>query len=261
MPNHVTNYLTFTGNENQIAKLFEEVQTKHSDFDFNSFAPMPRSLKNTSSPANIVTEEEYKQWKESNDNKKYVKLLTQKKSDNLIKKYGHNNWYNWACNNWGTKWNAYNVQITENGFIFQTAWCTPLEAMIKLSEKYPEVTIKVRYIDEDFGNNVGEYTLWNGGIEDEYTPEYSEESIRLAIDIDGGDYYYGDYLVDLDEETELGLFEMTCIKVSHEEQYPVNDFPNNILEKLLELAVKDEQFERAEEIKKQMETNLTTIKN
>ena len=41
MPNHVTNYLTLTGNEKQIAKLFEEVQTKNSDFDFNSFAMKP----------------------------------------------------------------------------------------------------------------------------------------------------------------------------------------------------------------------------
>jgi len=253
MPNHVTNFLTFKGKQEQIDELINKVKGKEDVIDFNSFYPMPKELRNTTSPANIVTEEEYLKEQEKPDN--LYKSITKDMSDKLIEKYGHNNWYSWALDNWGTKWNCYDSCEFDNGFQFLTAWSTPYKAICKLSELFPEVEMNVRFYDEDFGSNVGEYTLLNGELIYENCPDYSEESIRLAIDISGGDYYYSDHLADLDNDTDINsVFNSACIKLNHEENYGFEDFPNNVLNKLLEYAIADEKYDRAERIKTLLNT-------
>jgi hypothetical protein len=253
MPNHVTNFLTFKGEQKQIDELINKVKRKDTLFDFNSFYPMPKELKKTTSPARIVTEEEYLKEQEKPDN--LYKSITQKMSDELIAKYGHNDWYDWSIENWGTKWNCYDCCEFENGFQFLTAWSTPYKAICKLSELFPEVEINVRFYDEDFGSNVGEYILLNGELTYENCPDYSEDSIRLAINIASGDYYYSDYLADLDSETDINsVFNSTCIKLNHEENYGFDDFPDNVLNKLLEYAIADEKYDRAEKIKTLLNT-------
>lgn len=76
--------------------------------------------------------------------------------------YGSYDWYNWNCENWGTKWNAYNTAITENSpFLteieFDTAWSTPDPIIKALSVKYPNCVFEVIYADEDWGSNSGNY--------------------------------------------------------------------------------------------------------
>ena len=52
----------------------------------NRFHPMPTELKNTTSPC--------------------------ENNEVLKEKYGATNWYDWHCNNWGTKWDV-NIDIQE----------------------------------------------------------------------------------------------------------------------------------------------------
>jgi hypothetical protein len=255
MPNHITNELTLIGEQSKIDELLSKVKGDNIDFDFNTFAPMPEELKGTMSPAKIVTQKEYDEWLESKLKKKDNWIgspITQEKNDRLIANYGFNNWYDWSIANWGTKWNAYSVSVVDNNIYFETAWSTPFHAMIRLSQAFPDVTLSMRFADEDFGSNVGEYELKNGELIGEYVPDYGEDSIRLAVDISGGDYFYSDYLVDLDDNRDDVLVN-TCIKLNHEKGYPFDDFPKFVLEKLLEYATKDEQFERASKIKKQLD--------
>ena len=84
--------------------------------------------------------------------------------------YGATTWYDWCCNNWGTKWNAYsNEQEDEDTISFETAWCNPEPVMLKLSEMYPEAIIEHWWADEDMGSNDG-YRVYQGGkiIEGDY---------------------------------------------------------------------------------------------
>ena len=56
-----------------------------------------------------------------------------------IEKHGFKDWYDWNCNNWGTKWD-FNLENVENPdpntvtAAFDTAWAPPIEAYNKLME-------------------------------------------------------------------------------------------------------------------------------
>ena len=85
-------------------------------FDFNRIHKMPKALQGTISP----TQDEDKV-----------------KAKQRLKKYGAENWYDWACNSWGTKWNSCNTEIIEDErdgltYSFNTAWDCPREIVKKL---------------------------------------------------------------------------------------------------------------------------------
>lgn len=262
MPNHITNILTIEGDEEQIKKCLVEIKGKEEDqfIDFNTFIPIPKELDGTSSPTQIISQKEYdeqeariakgelteieKQWG-------VTRGITKEMSKKYIEEFGADNWYNWQVSNWGTKWNAYSQSHSEgdNVITFDTAWSTPYNAMAHLSAKYPELKFSVKYADEDFGYNVGEYTLQSGECLEQYLPEGgSVEAIRMAMEITGDvDYYFHDYLVEL-EEDDVNNFATSIIELAHEEQYLVEEYPIFVLERLKEYAIADEQYERVAEI-------------
>lgn len=98
-------------------------------------------------------------------------------------------WYYWRIENWGTKWNASGGYSDGAGyFMFDTAWSTPVPIIKRLSELFKDIEFSVRYADEDFGYNVGEYTYMNGRLVESNIPEDgSEEAYELAADILGYD--------------------------------------------------------------------------
>ena len=61
MPNHITNILTITGDEQEVQKCLAEIKGQEEDqfIDFNTFAPMPKELENTQSPVKIISQKEY----------------------------------------------------------------------------------------------------------------------------------------------------------------------------------------------------------
>jgi len=71
------------------------------------------------------------------------------------------NWYNFHCNYWGTKWNAYDgytkIGKTQITFVFSTAWSAPFGIYEKLCELGYD--FEIRYADEDIGSNCGMITF------------------------------------------------------------------------------------------------------
>lgn len=102
-----------------------------------------------------------------------------------LKQYGNASWYDWAIANWGTKWNAYEIERTSDTAIkFQTAWSAPLVWLEKLIEKFPGERVSIRWADEDFGNNVGVLTVnADGSIEDGRLENDSPEAHKLAMEL------------------------------------------------------------------------------
>jgi hypothetical protein len=263
MPNHVTNILTIEGEQELVQKCLSEIKGQNEDqyIDFNSFAPMPKELENTQSPVKIISQEEYDaqearitagELTEIEKNWGFSRGITQKMSKRFKEEFGADNWYDWHLANWGTKWNAYD-QISDEGsnvITFSTAWSTPEDAMIALSAKYPELTFHIRYADEDFGHNVGEYTVQDGEtIEDNVPKGGSLDAYRMAMEIrDDQDYYLVEHLINDAEEGDN--FTEKMIELAHEQKYLEEDYPLFVLEKLKELAIRDEQYERVEEIEK-----------
>ena len=100
----------------------------------------------------------------------------------LKEKYGYFNWYDWACANWGTKWNACDTFISGNNDIqFNTAWGEPTPIFYAMSKMYPNKEINIESFYEDGGHN--ETTFLKGELiseqwyEDEYEDEYMEECV------------------------------------------------------------------------------------
>ena len=263
MPNHITNRLSIIGTEEQVAQVRAEIRGEEADrfIDFHKIAPIPKELEGTVSPMRIVSQEEYdiqekkiatNDLTENEKNWGISRSLTQALADEYKAKFGHCDWYGWQTDNWGTKWNAYDQYSDDDNVIeFNTAWSTPYNLLVNLSKKYPQVTFEVEYADEDFGYNVGRYVLLNGEVTEENIPDGgSQEAIEMAMDIKGDDEFYLEgYLIDdAEEDGELSSFAETLIDIAHERGVLHEEYPTIVLEKLKELALADEQFERVVKI-------------
>ena len=59
-------------------------------------------------------------------------------------------WYDWRVQNWDTKWDAYDVVVTDDDpdcteIEFNTAWSPPIAICNKLREQYPDVSVSWFY--------------------------------------------------------------------------------------------------------------------
>ena len=61
------------------------------------------------------------------------------------------NWYEWNCKNWGTKWNIAEVSVSEKEgevtFDFDSAWSPPIPAVIALAGAFPMLKIVHMYAE------------------------------------------------------------------------------------------------------------------
>jgi len=270
MPNHITNRLTIIGTEEEVAQVRAKIRGEEADrfIDFHKIAPIPKELEGTVSPMRIISQEEYdiqekkiatNDLTENEKNWGISRSLTQALADEYKEKFGHCDWYGWQTANWGTKWNAYEQYSDDANVIeFDTAWSTPYSLLVNLSKMFPQITFEVEYADEDFGYNVGRYVLLNGEDTEQNIPDGgTQEAIEMAMEIKGDDEYYLEgYLIDdADEDGELSGFAETLIQIAHERNILHKEYPPVVLEKLKELALADEQFERVVEIDKLLSAN------
>ena len=63
------------------------------------------------------------------------------------------NWYNFNVREWGTKWDAREVELLEEHekslhYKFDTAWSPPTEVIAKLAEQNPTLDITLEYREE-----------------------------------------------------------------------------------------------------------------
>jgi hypothetical protein len=275
MPNWVRNNVTFSGNEEVITRMMNEIRGEREEqyIDFNKIAPIPSELVNTQSPTKIISQEEYDQQEEriakdelteGERNFGISRGITKEMHDDFIERFGYADWYGWQINNWGTKWNASESMDFGDGIEFNTAWSTPFSLLVKLSLKYPEVTINVRYADEDFGHNVGEYTLLNGEeIANDIPKGGTYEAYIMAMDIQYGDIdgYFDcneEVFTELwgDDEVELGDYLSTMIDIAYDHRiYPFEDceYHKLVLERFKEKAMADEKYELVAVIQKELD--------
>ena len=154
MPNWCDNQLSITGPNSVIDKIEKIVKDEDSKNGLlNYFHPMPAELRDTTADGS--------------------------KDKKMIKKYGHSDWYSWACENWSTKWDIsefYGVDrqyLTEQSegesvitFGFSSAWAPPIGAYEKFLADHEDCSLRAFYYEGgcDF---MGE---WDNGIDDCYQP-------------------------------------------------------------------------------------------
>lgn len=131
MPNHCNNYLVLTHKDaREIGRAKLAILEGNL---FQEFAPCPQDLIDTISGC-------------FGDDDKQAELEAKSKSN--LEKYGYANWYDWCTTNWGTKWDAYDIElvsehyegdIAELTLTFDTAWCPPIAFYDELVEQGFEV--------------------------------------------------------------------------------------------------------------------------
>lgn len=217
MPNWVTNFIEMEGDEKRIAELKSAVRKEeHSTgtVDFNKIIPMPkeldivagsstdRGLKAYSLFAEIYqlgakrTKEELLNIPEKSEQAflKYKKDIKPedwelgRQAYRNVLQYGYPTWYEWACNNWGTKWNAGGYdQNTDYSNVeklwFQTAWSAPHPILQKLSEQYPDIKFTHEWADEDLGVNCGRREYFGGECVETYYPQDGKEALEFAAEM------------------------------------------------------------------------------
>ena len=154
MPNWCNNNITITGPNSVIDKIEKIVKNekyeKPEDGLLEYFHPMPKGLRDTTADGS--------------------------KNKAMMKKHGYSNWYDWAVENWSTKWDIhefYNDNCDRNyinddestiAFGFDSAWAPPIGAYEKFIDDNSNCSIKATYYEGgcDF---MGE---WDNGQDDCY---------------------------------------------------------------------------------------------
>lgn len=123
MPNHVTNTIEIyvwhdedKETTDKVLKLLRDEDSEGEVIDFAKIVPQPDNL--------------------------FTDNLGSKEREQCARE-GRPNWYDWQCDNWGTKWNAYSQSLLERDTYtvkiqFDTAWSPPtpvIEALEKLIEE------------------------------------------------------------------------------------------------------------------------------
>ena len=139
MPNITNNKVRFISkNKSSLEKVKNslmqtEIHTKEDGtketylqvFDFDKIVPMPKHIFRGGLITDLKNGIDYK------------------------KEYGKNNWYDWSCLHWGTKWNAMYAKITEDNenalsYHFESAWDCPRGIAYVIEDFLPK-DVKVDY--------------------------------------------------------------------------------------------------------------------
>ena len=155
MPNWCFNRVTFTGSTGDIENLVAQLESDDSHFDFNKIIPMPAELAGIASPVKAFkTKAEVDEYNSQKPMGGFEmgKAITHAKHKALLKKYGHAEWYNWANEVWGCKWNNdHDVDVSDDSahgcasYSFDTPWGPPEGIYLALREQFPEVNISWFY--------------------------------------------------------------------------------------------------------------------
>jgi hypothetical protein len=123
--------------------------------------------------------------------------------------YADQGWYGWNIQHWGTKWNPSEVDVEDDTpgdwrIHFETAWSSPHEVLVKLSEQHPDVAIRNEWREEQGYGAHQEYSAGDHWVDKEWNIPASHQ----------------EYVDNVGEE------DCPCISYGLEEsEYPYEDCP------------------------------------
>lgn len=228
MPNHVTNRLMLLGADADVSRFLNDLKSPTEAtvlVDFNQIRPMPQELRGTLSGSNdIIPDEGYadaiaalkathdawaSEWIVKTGRPReefgYVCQLPVSKSmaRDYMARFGAYNWYDWARENWETKWGGYNSRYDEalpNVVWYDTAWSAGALGLLReMSQRHPLLRIVHDWADEDTGSNVGRRT-WHNGLmavpvgasQDGYFKDNRRQAMLHAIALHRNEEFYYD---------------------------------------------------------------------
>jgi hypothetical protein len=151
VPNWCENELTIVGPAEDIEACLAKISTgEYRRFDFRAVIPMPEEVAATKTVTwSVVNGEAVVTVKDPPGGPDGID------TEELVRKYGAKDWYDWCWQNWGTKWNAFEVEVRQlegsAQLAFATAWTPPRPVVRALAVSFPALTFTL-----DF---------WEGGAE------------------------------------------------------------------------------------------------
>ena len=131
MPNHCHNRVTFySANTDDVAKLKQIFEDENC---FTQIIPEPDwpNTPNKDGELPVKHEDPWLTYRWSNGRQ-------------------DDRWYDWRIQNWDTKWDCYDVEVTDNDpecleIQFNTAWSPPEAICERIREDYPDVSVSWFY--------------------------------------------------------------------------------------------------------------------
>lgn len=169
MPNWCYNHLDISGGDVSAikAQLNTAFEVEHDSFNSET-REMQRKMFKYSNPVfafwNIVKPTDLEAYHKQPDHTVPI-------ADQLM--FAGDHWYDWNIRNWGTKWDVAvgdedkypETELTDEGeaflgYRFNTAWSPPVEAIVALSQQYPDLVFSLSF-EEETGWG-GEVVIVNG---------------------------------------------------------------------------------------------------
>lgn len=146
MPNWCENDLTVKGDKRTLEEFIKFVAGDNRGFCFNQIIPIPAELANIQTGFQTINGKTYTHWGSNGEG------IEQNQLDLLTAKYGHCDWYNWAIENWGTKWDAEAIDIelvsdTCVKYTFSTAWSPPIPIIAALAARFSALKFRLEYYE------------------------------------------------------------------------------------------------------------------
>lgn len=172
--------ITFTGNAQELAAIREKVAGKEGPFDFSSIIPMPDTIRAVAhggheddslsyyclSEGKELPPDEYRIMRREDGepfsladyhdyitgNPGSISLEEGRILYGNLTQYGCKDWYDWACENWGTPSNASRTSFemlsrTKMRVVFYTVWLAPFEVIRALSAMFPRILVELEASD------------------------------------------------------------------------------------------------------------------
>ena len=140
MPNHCHNRVTFYPSGNNTASSLDQIETIKDIFTgesvFTQIIPEPDWANTPNKDGELPTLPDV-------DNTFHMPFF--KSTDRV-----DDRWYDWRIQNWDTKWDAYDVVVTDEDpdqfeVEFNTAWSPPEAVCSALREQYPDLAVSWFY--------------------------------------------------------------------------------------------------------------------
>lgn len=151
--------------------------------------------------------------------------------------------------------------LTPNVVSFKTYEENPYDMLLLLNEFNPDTYMSVYFTDEEIGFNTGYYKLYQGEEIDYHSPkDNTTEAAELSLKVLDNVFYIFEYICDLeDEDLEDGINGSdevlnTLLRHIYTKQILSDIYPIRLQEYLLELAIDEENYEFAAELKKVLDS-------
>lgn len=159
MPNWVYNNLTIAPNDEaggtikDVADLVEQVG--------RAYTIKSRDWKTGEMFDHAVNDPEFSFWNITRPDESEIKEYEESHGASGASPF----WYDWNCENWGTKWDASDVEFIDHEpdhkqYRFSTPWAPPIPVLVSLSAQHPNLHIELEWEEEQgFG---GTFVFTNG---------------------------------------------------------------------------------------------------